>query len=506
MSYRFNNDNSSLTKRICSINYVDINDLDVESFKVDYNQDLLIEFKDKILSLRDKHFFIVGDYDCDGICATTIMKKLLDDLGIKNNYYIPSRSKEGYGLNESIIDTAITHGFDVLLCVDNGVVAYDELSKAKDAGIITMVIDHHEYSDKPDVDAFLHPNLFPKEYDDMCAAGLCGLLSNSFRYDVLSTILAGLATLADMVKVFGYNRYLLKEMLKLIRENDIVQINYLLGNSDPTYDALSFNVIPKINAVSRLENKLNVNHLVKYLLNYNNEVNTYLSAIEAINKERKDLTKSMVSLASRLINHDDEVIIIKSDVFAEGLCGLIANRLMHEYLKPVIVFSEKDGELKGSGRSMKGSNLYEYLKKTDELFSAFGGHNQAVGLSMSSDRFDDLLSYVRNNHFEYDLDQKDVLVLNQNEIDDSLMNELENLKPFGSGFEEPLIGILNPDIEKKLMISRTYPKFVLSSNLEAISFDSSLSDVKFNMMIGKIKRDDNYHNRISMIIEDLIEF
>ncbi|MEE3409201.1 MAG: DHH family phosphoesterase, partial [Erysipelotrichaceae bacterium] len=206
MKYVFYENGISLKDTICQINGVELSSLDVSDFKVD-DLKILNDFKDHLLSLKDKRFFIVGDYDCDGICATAIMKRLFDDLNIASNYYIPSRAKEGYGLNMRIVDTAADHGFDVLLCVDNGIIANEQLRHARERGLHTLVIDHHEYQDDPDCDAFLHPNLFDEKYADMCAAGLCALLSSSIREDDLTLVYGGLATLAVMVQVLGYNRY-----------------------------------------------------------------------------------------------------------------------------------------------------------------------------------------------------------------------------------------------------------------------------------------------------------
>ncbi|MBQ2138315.1 MAG: hypothetical protein II432_02790, partial [Erysipelotrichaceae bacterium] len=126
MKYVFYENGISLKDTICQINNVELSSLDVSDFKVD-DLKILNDFKDHLLSLKDKRFFIVGDYDCDGICATAIMKRLFDDLNIASNYYIPSRVKEGYGLNMRIVDTAADHGFDVLLCVDNGIIANEQL-------------------------------------------------------------------------------------------------------------------------------------------------------------------------------------------------------------------------------------------------------------------------------------------------------------------------------------------------------------------------------------------
>ena len=505
MKYRFNNEAGSLKERICKINNISEEALDVSGFKPDYDLHILNDFKEKLLSDKDKRFFIVGDYDCDGICATTIMMRLLDSLGIRANYYIPSRSKEGYGLNERIVDTAIENGFEALLCVDNGIVAEEQLLKAREAGLNTYVIDHHEYHELPKADAILHPSLFPQEYHDMCASGVCAFLANSFKEDSLYFAYGGLATLADMVSVFDYNRYLMKKMIEVLKNEDIYPLKYLLG-SKASFDDLSYNVIPKINAVSRLDEHMNVNYVVRYLLDNSPDCQKYLNKIEAINIERKDLSRQMAALASRIMDRDLDPIIVRSDSFKEGLCGLIANRIMSETGKAVLVLSEVNDELKGSGRSPKGADLYSYLKKTSDFFTSFGGHQQAVGLSLKKDDYEKLLNYVKENSFEYEENEKEVLEFDQDEMSFELLNELEELKPFGTDFVEPLLGLKDVRFSKKFMIKGMYPKFTLNENLEAISFDPANGNKQFNTMIGHLKKDDYRAYRLSFVIEDLLQF
>lgn len=504
MSYLFHDLDESIKKTICDINDVNPDNLIIK----EYNQELNIinEFKEKILSDKDKRFFIVGDYDCDGICATSIMKKLLDDLNIKVNYYIPSRNKEGYGLNNEIVNRAHENNFDCLLCVDNGIVANEPLTLAKSLGMKTYVIDHHNYETLPEVDALLHPDLLPDEYDDLCAAGLCALLSNSFRQDDLSTALGGLATLADMVSVFGYNRYLMNEMMNILNSKNIVSINYLLGRSKLDYDNLSYNVIPKINAVSRLDNIMNVNYVVRFLLNYDNEASLYLNKIEAINKTRKELTKQMSVLAERLIDTSLDLPVVCSDTFNEGLCGLVANRLMFEYNKPIIVLAKAGDELRGSGRCPQGFDLFNYLEKIKDHFLTYGGHAQAVGLSLKEDELDYLLNYIKDNPFEIVNKDKDVLLLNQESINNDLYSKICELKPFGPNFKEPLIGIKNVSYDRDYVFSFKNHKYVLSDVLEAIDFNNLKPNNDFDTMIGKIKEDDYHPGKLSIIIEDLMWF
>ena len=503
MNYRIDTDDLPIKERICKINGIDEKDLDVSKFIVDYELEILKDFKKKLLSDKDKRFFIVGDYNCDGICATTIIKKLFEDLGIESNYYIPSRSKQGYGLNNEIVKTAYDNGFKALICVDNGVVAYDQMKYAKSLGLKTYVIDHHEYEKQVEVDGFLHPDLFPERYHDMCAAGLCCLLSNSFREDDLTSVYGGLATLADMVSVLNYNRYLLKKMITILYSKQILPLMYLLAGNEISYDSLSYNVIPKINAVSRLEEMMNVNYVVRYLLDNSPECMKYLNKIEEINRTRKDLTLQMSSLAERLCDGSERIIIVRSEVFKEGLCGLIANRLLGFYGKPVVVLAEKDGELKGSGRAPADSDLFGYLSKTKELFDAYGGHAQAVGLSMKMENYDRLITYIKNNEFEFEGRDKDALYLKQEDLNAQVIKQIEDLQPYGTGFMQPLL-CSDGNYLKRFTIKGKYPKFVLNEDLEAISFNSALIDKKFSKMIGHLRRDSYHKGRLSFVIEDLI--
>ena len=505
MKYIFNEDNTkSITERILQINNIDKKDLDISNFNVDYDLEIVNSFNEKLLSNKDKRFFIVGDYDCDGICSTAIIKKLFDDLGIKNNYYIPSRTKQGYGLSIEIVKTAYENKFDCILCVDNGIVADDALIYARSIGIVTFVLDHHEYQNKPKCDYFLHPNLFEDKYSNMCAAGLCCLVSNSIRRDEFSMALGGLATLADMVSIFNYNRYLACEMLKIVKQGKINSINLLLGRNEITYNNLSFNVIPKINAVSRLDDLMNVNYVVKFLLADAKEAIHYFDKIENINNARKNYSSQMYNTATRLIDDSTNLIVIKDDSFKEGLCGLVANRIMDSYKKPTIVFAQIGDKLKGSGRSILGFNIYEYLNGCKELFDTFGGHELAVGLSMPVDKFDSFINYINNNPIVIEEPNVDVIVVDQNNINFDLLDELKSLEPFGSNFKEPLIALRKPVYASKYVVANKYPKFDINDNLSAISFNTNFINKDFEYMIGRIKQDSYDQDKLSFVIEDLV--
>ena len=499
MEYRYHQGN--LLDNIYLINNITKSDLEIDRFdNINYHESLF-DFKDKLLSLKDKHILIVGDYDCDGICATTITKRLLEHLGINNSYYIPSRIDEGYGLSEKIVSIAHKHHYDVIITVDNGVSATSSISLANSLGIKVMIIDHHEYVDIPDCYGFIHPNLLDKDFNKLSAGALCYLLSTLFYEDDYSLVLGGLSILSDMVGVLNYNRYLLKKMMNILNTSDIYQIK-LLNGASVDYDSLSFNAIPKINAVSRMG--YNANILVKYFLSDKQECLRLLDSINKINDYRKNETKSECDLALSLLNRKDKLALIVSSEFKEGICGLIANRISLNYDVPCIVFSKKDGLLKGSGRSRENFNIYEYLSNTRDLFTSFGGHGQACGVCIEESKLDDLKAYIdthKLNMLDY---QKDVISVEQTDIDFDLFNKIDSLKPFGIDFKEPLIHIKDFEYKSRFLIKNKYPKFTVDNKLTAISFNEYDSYRQFNDIYAYIRKDDYHQGAVSLLIEDML--
>lgn len=499
MEYRYHQGN--ILDNIYLINNIQKSDLEIDRFdNIDYHQSLL-DFKDKLLSIKDKQVLIVGDYDCDGICATTITKRLLEHLGINNSYYIPSRIDEGYGLSDKIVNLASKHHFDVIITVDNGVSALSSISLANSLGIKVMIIDHHEYQEVPACYGFIHPNLLSNDFNKLSAGALCYLLSTLFYEDDYSLVLGGLSILSDMVGVLNYNRYLLKRMINILNTKDIYQIKLLNGNSID-YDSLSFNAIPKINAVSRMG--YNANILVKYFLSDKQECLRLLDSINKINDYRKNETKSECDLALSLLNRKDKLALIVSSEFKEGICGLIANRISLNYDVPCIVFSKKDGLLKGSGRSRENFNIYEYLSNTRDLFTSFGGHGQACGVCIEESKLDDLKAYIdthKLNMLDY---QKDVISVEQTDIDFDLFNKIDSLKPFGIDFKEPLIHIKDFEYKSKFLIKNKYPKFTVDNKLSAISFNEYDSYRQFSDLYAYIRKDDYHAGAVSLLIEDLL--
>lgn len=497
MKYNFIETNDLLNS-ILELNNLKISDLNKQyDFSID--DEVFLNFKDKLLKDKEKKFLIVGDYDCDGICATTIIKRLLNYLNINSNHYIPSRIKEGYGLNNEIVLKAIENNFDCLIMVDNGIVAYDQIKMAIDHGINVYIIDHHEYETLPEAKAIIHSNIVTDKFKDLSAGGLSFVLSRLFYEDDLSLVLGGLSTISDMMSVIGFNRFLINEMLNKI--NSIEQMVLLNDSKKVEYRDLSFNIIPKINAVSRMEPEGNPNYLVKYFndLAFAKE---YIKTLNYLNEQRKSSTKYMANMANSLINLSDDIVLIYSEVFKEGLCGLIGNRILHEINKPIIVLAKTDnGDYKGSGRAPEGVNLYE-LVKSFSGFKAFGGHEGAIGLSLEEDKLAEFKEYLNSIKINNE-SVTDVYKLNADDLNFDTLNILNSLKPFGLGLKEPLIAFDNFDY-KKIVISSRFPKYLIRNDLSAISFNERYISVTPNTFIGHLNVDSYRKNCLSFLIEEII--
>jgi len=505
MEYNFIDNNLDFKSKILDFNNCKKEDLDVSNFKIDKNIKLINEFKEKLLENKDKKFLIVGDYDCDGVHATTIIKILFNHIKIEHKFYIPSRIKDGYGLNENIVNNAHNSKFDVIICLDNGIVCNKEIELAYSLGLKVFIIDHHEYSSLPKAEAIIHSNLLPDDYKDSCTAGLCYLLLSYFKEDDYALTLAGIATLADMVKVFGYNRYLLKKMIELINTNDFYQIKSLLSKKeDIDYDEISYNYIPKLNSLSRMEPKTNINVFVEYLLSSKEVCLKTISSINEVNLERKNLSNKYLEMCKTSTEDLGSINLVILENVLEGLCGIVANRLLNDFNKTTIVLAKTQDEYRGSGRSSEDVNLYDYLNVKKDIFNTFGGHGQAIGLTLDDKGLNDLKKYIKSNPITSNELLKDVIVLNEEDINIDMINILESLKPFGIGFKEPTFVIKDLNIISKNIIKGLYPKYFFNNpNLTAISFNSKFIDSKPKFIIGKLKKDNFKPNNVSFSIEDM---
>ena len=486
--------------------YLRRHNLDLNKYNEDYDfnidEEAINDFYNKLIENLDKKFLIVGDYDCDGICSVSIIKNLLKELSIENSYYIPSRIKEGYGLNKLIVDNAIKYRYDVILLVDNGVSCSEAIDYAYQHNIKVLIIDHHKFSDKPRCEAFLHQDLLSKEFEFASAGELCFLLSLKHYFDEYNLVLGGLTILSDYIVINAFNRFIVSEMLTYLNQFDYLPFNLLNEGSNYTGDSIKFNIIPKINSISRMETeKFNSNHAVKFLLSMFPNISDVNDYISSLNKTRKEESNKIFNeVISK--KYEGNYVYISDNNIKEGYCSSLATKLSNYFDKPVFVFSESDGVCKGSGRC-QSYDIY-YLLSSYDKYVSFGGHEHAVGISILKENVDDFKKFLNNVILDMGQESvEDVYVVDVKDINESLVNDINSLGPFGNGYEMPIIGIKNNNYQSALLKNK-YTKYLINNSLSAITFDEKYIGFVPDLIIGSLNKDSYHKGAFSIVIKALI--
>lgn len=427
-----------------------------------------------------KSIRIMGDYDCDGICATFILWSVLKEAGAIVDYCLPHRMKDGYGLNITMIEDAIDAGVDTILTCDNGIAAKDEIAYAKEKGLTVLVTDHHEVPFVingetreyilPDADAIINM----KQEDDVYPfKGICGaatawklgqaLLGKS--HPVIKELLpyVALATVCDIMELVDENRILVKEGLAMLNSNPPTGLEALLYAYDLLDKPISayhlgFILGPCLNATGRLET---AEYALKLLTMTDiEEAKVYATSLKALNETRKALTVENSEKAIAMLKetgHDkDKIIIVYLPDCHESLAGIIAGRIRETCHRPTLVFTKAEDGVKASGRSMECYDMFEELSKCKDLFTKFGGHKMAAGLSMESD---ELIPVLHKRLLdacalqESDFMEKVLIdvAMPMSYVTLDLAKELEILEPFGNGNSKPLFA------EKDMILTGAQP-------------------------------------------------
>ena len=437
-----------------------------------------VERIEKAILLNEK-IVIYGDYDVDGMTATVIMVKYLKTRNANVSYYIPDREEEGYGLNIETLKKLKEAKTDLIITVDNGIVAVEEAKLAKELGIDLIITDHHTLRDSvPDALAVIDP--LREEYNGFAKiAGVCvafklivaleeGNFTKAFNdYGALVCI----GTIADVMPVISENRYIVEKGVELLQKEQTPGIEALKqsvlvkGNKITTKD-ISFTIAPRLNAAARLNS---INTAVDLLMSEDKQESERLAEeLKQKNQERKQLEKEALNsaldfLAKNTEEQNRKIIIIDGNDWHPGVFGIVAAKIADKFSKPCIVIGKYDKIAKGSGRSVGEFPLIDALNNVGECFIKYGGHKSAVGFSIYVDKIEEfkrkLEDYVEKNFLtmpsskliiDKEVDLKELSIKN--------ISELELLQPFGSGNEEPLFKIL--DVKIKQIIPLCGGKYV----------------------------------------------
>jgi len=393
-----------------------------------------------------KKIIICGDYDCDGLCGTSILVLTLRKLGADVGFYIPNRFEDGYGLHPNTVKKALDKGYELFITVDNGVSAFEALDLIKQHQAQVIVVDHHEITASVDANILLHPMLLEEGHTNLCGSGLAHQLSHHLiGYDPYITALAGTATIADMMPLWDYNRVLVTTALQEINHHLFAQFKTLLKPDIQSIneEILAFQVIPKINAVGRLADLANVNRVVDFLCSELREQIESLSIqIQAINEQRKVINQTMYAKALTMIE-DTKVLILKDESFHEGVVGITAGRLANEFKRPAIVMHDNGQRLKGSARSYGDIDLRALLEIGLPYLNRYGGHAAAAGLELDVSNFAQFKSLINGQVFDIEAHSliPKSLPFKSDLITVDNFKALKTLAPFGMGFEIPLFEV-----------------------------------------------------------------
>ncbi len=393
---------------------------------------------------------VFGDYDADGVCATSVMYYALSAFGIEPRVYIPERA-DGYGLSEGVIDKIFDDFIpDLLITVDCGISNYEEVEYIKEQGTYVIVTDHHELPEiLPDC-ICVNPKIADEyPYDNLCGAGVafklaCALIGEK-AYSLLD--FAALATVADSVPLLGENRDIVQEGLKLISTNPRQAFAVLLGKNAGeavTAQTLAFQIAPRINAAGRMGDAYSA--LSLFLSQSPQEIYDLAVRLNEYNMQRQKCCDLLYESAKAKIRQKGafgNVIMLSDENWSSGFVGIVAARLAEEYSRPTLLFVKNGDMLKGSARSIESINIFDALKNCSDCIEEFGGHAQAAGINVTQENFDlleqKLNEYIGKTYKAEDFIPK--LYVSEEitgEFSLKLARELNALEPYGVGHKKPL--------------------------------------------------------------------
>jgi single-stranded-DNA-specific exonuclease len=459
---------------------------------------------------------IVGDYDVDGIVSSAIMKDFFAHCDCEVDTIIPNRFKHGYGLSPKIIEE-IKDRFDsdLIITVDNGISSIEAGELCEKYGITLIITDHHTVPQTlPKAYAIINPkqNNCEFEYSEICGAQVAWYLCAGIKKELGLSIdmskfldLLTIATIADIMPMVGLNHTMVKSGFKALinskRESIKVLLNSLNNPNDLCSSDIGFMIAPKLNSAGRLSDA--VISLEFLLSSTQKEAVEGLNRLEALNNERKELQNSIFAEAVDMVeqdnqNIDNEILVVASPDWHEGVIGIVASKLVERYGKPAFVLSINDEFAKGSARSLDDINLYDLLtqfaQKDDKLLIGFGGHKLAAGLKLKAENIDDFTKSINQIYFENKSNSDDLEDTKENnqkssnniknitleDIGFELYDMVQGFEPYGLGNEKPLFRLENISIKKIKYVGKdsahllfeVYNKDNMSLSIKAIHFNT----------------------------------
>ena len=449
----------------------------------------------KIINNKGR-ILIYGDYDVDGITSIAVLKKYLNQLGLEVDYHIPNRLNEGYGLKKETLKEIADKKYDLMITVDCGITAIEEIEYANSLGIKTIITDHHEALDEiPNAIAVINPKRKDNKYPFRGLAGVgvvfkliqaISIKLNLEEKEFLKYLdLVCVGTISDIVPLIDENRVIAKLGLKLVEVTKNLGLRELINVSrykKIDSSTISFGVAPRINACGRMGH---AEEALKLFLTSNIvEAQEITKKLEEYNQERQNIEKRIFAEAIEKLKEDEEgkkgSIVLESTNWHHGVIGIVASKLTDLYYKPTILLCLEGDEAKGSGRSILGFDLHQALCETSQYLEKYGGHEMAVGLTLKAENFQKF-----KTEFEKLVEKSNVseivpiinidIQLYDRNIKKEIAKEIQLLEPFGEGNKMPLILFKNLKIDSIRTLSEgKHLKLTLKTEnqwIDAIGFN-----------------------------------
>ena len=445
---------------------------------------------------------VIGDYDTDGVCSSYILKQFILALGGNVDVRLPDRMAEGYGMNPEMVKEASSDGVRLIITCDNGVSSYEAVEEAKKAGIRVIISDHHEVP-LPVIDAEVVIDAKQPEdsypYKELCGAGVaykivCALYetyklqteseSNPKLEKLLDDLLqfAGIATIADVVPLTGENRIIAKEGIRRLKHTKntglraLMESRHILPENLSSYH-IGFIIAPCLNSAGRLKTADIALNLIEE--NDFQKAGIIAEELSQLNEDRKSMTQVQTAVAERMITEILEekgelpkILVLYLKDAHESIAGIIAGRLKEIYSRPVIIVTDSEDGLKGSGRSVEVYNMIEELRNDSDLFKKLGGHAKAAGFSLNDDVSAEILSERINQRCsltEEMLQEKKWIDMQLpfQYVSEEFIRELDLLEPFGLKNERPVFAERNIKVHKVIVLGKNNNVLKLQMENEA---------------------------------------
>ena len=445
---------------------------------------------------------VYGDYDCDGITATSILYLYLESVFANVMYYIPDRNAEGYGMNMGAVKKLKEEGVQLIVTVDNGISAINEIDYANSLGIDVVVTDHHKTQDiLPKAVAVVNPHRTDdtSPYEDFCGAGLALKLAMAMEGEQFSIIenygeIAAIGTVADLVPLTGENRTIVKAGLQNIANTERVGLSSLIQVSGiDTVNAgnIGFRIAPRINAAGRLGTTSDA--LGIFMTEDSEEALSKAKILNELNAERQSIELDIFNEICDYIKKNpeysyDRVIVVSSEKWNAGVIGIVSSRVTELFGKPSIIISESGEICKGSGRSVSGFSIVDAVFACSEYLEKYGGHPMAMGFSIKKENIEPFRKAI--NDYANKIDKMPLSAvkidckLNPEKIFPEMVHEIQEFEPFGYGNSKPVFALCEMRLDKIIPLKEgKHLKLAVSRNnarLNMMKFSTTVDEFPYS--------------------------